>query len=770
MTLVERDTELAALTRLADDLADGKSSIGLVSGLPGTGRTSLLRAVAAIGEGRRVRVLSARGSVSESGLPFGLVSQLESSLVDTDPPGLGGTVEAGDEGVRTLCARFVALARRRPLLLLLDDIQLADAWSRTWLLALLRRLWQAPLMVVVAGAGAGVPFLADETAEPWQSSGLHWDSVHVLRLRPLTVAGVAAMIGTDERSPAAAEVRRVTGGTPAVVAAVRAGWSPASGLTEQLDRVAADAVRGLVLGHLGRLSDDLLRLLRAFAVASPTLEFDQLRRIAAPQPQSVARAWSALASAGFVHWSGGRRSIDRRIANCVLTGMDPAARAELYGAAAELAHRYAVGEDGVARLLLGSRPIGAGWAAEALLAAAENSRARGDAEFASAYYDRAEREPLSASARTRLTVELATMAAHTGELRLTRAALHAAAGQTAEVRLAAADLMVAGGAKANAVRVLTAACRGSEADQSEKDSIAALYWLATETPEGAESLGVPGVPEQLDPSDADRAGAAAWLAASRGVGCGRARRLARVALRGNSGLFAPRIAAARTLTLTDNPIEAKAGFEAVIADARRRGARATAAAAVLARARVNLRIGDLAAAEADVDGAGEILPAPEWHSSAVGSLLGFRIILRLARGDIDAASRIAEPAVPDAHFRFAQGLLELVHDRPGAAVRHFEECGRDMLGRGWSNPLLLPWRSMAAVGHRATGRHRAAERLVTAETALASRWGTRSVLGLVDFLSGVSRFDMMRFPMTISGLRHERPGPVRAHVLTGEPC
>lgn len=770
MTLVERDGEIAALTRLVDDLADGKSSVALVSGLPGTGRTSLLRAVAAIGEARRVRVLSARGSVSESGLPFGIVSQLESSFVDAEPPRLGGTIAAGHDGVRMVCARFVALAKRRPLLLLLDDIQLADAWSRTWLLALLRRLWQAPLMVVIAGAGTGVPFLADETAEPWQFSGPHWDSVHVLRLRPLSVAGVAAMIGTDERSPAAAEVRRATGGTPAVVAAVRAGWSPASGLTEQLDRVAADAVRGLVLGHLGRLSEDLLRLLRAFAVASPTLEFDQLRRIAAPQPRSVAHAWSALASAGFVHWSDGCRTIDRRIANCVLTGMDPAARAELHHAAAELAHRYAVGEDGVARLLLGSKPVGTEWAADALLTAAENSRARGEGELASAYYDRAEREPLSDSARSRLTVELATMAAHTGDLRLTRAALHSGAGQATEVRLAAADLMVAGGAKANAVRVLAAACRAAGTDQSERDSLAALYWLATDAPDGTGSLGVPGVPARLDPSDADRAGAAAWLAASRGIGCGRARRLARVALRGNSELFAPRIAAARTLTLTDNPLEAKAGLEAVIADARRRGARATAAAAVLARARVHLRIGDLRAAEADVAGAGEILPVPEWHSSSVGSLLGFRIILCLARGDVDAASRVAEPAVPDAHFRFAQGLLELVHDRPGAAVRYFEECGRDMLGRGWSNPLLLPWRSMAAVGHRAMGRHRAADRLVTAETTLASRWGTRSVLGLVDFLSGVSRFDMVRFPATISGLRHERTGPVRAHVLTGEAC
>ncbi|WP_215544407.1 ATP-binding protein [Amycolatopsis sp. CA-230715] len=770
MTLVERDAEIAELTRLVEELADGKSSVGLVSGLPGSGRTSLLRAAAAIGEANRVRVLSARGSVCESGLPFGLVSQLESSLVDIDSPGIGGTVAAGDEGVRTLCARFVALAGRRPLLLVLDDIQLADAWSRTWLLAVLRRLWQAPLMVVIAGAGTGVPFLADETAEPWQSSGLHWDSVHVLRLRPLSAAGVAAVLGTDETSPAAAEVRRATGGTPALVAAVRAGWNPASGLTEQLDRVAADAVRGLVLGHLGRLSDDLLRLLRAFAVASPVLEFDQLRRIAGPQPQPVTRAWHALASAGFVHWSNGRRAIDGRIANCVLTGMDPAERAELHRAAAELAHRYAVGEDGVARLLLGSRPVGAAWAAQALVAAAENSRARGEAALASAYYDRAEREPLSDDARSRLTVELATMAANTGDLRLTRAALHTGASRATEVKLAAADLMVAGGAKANAVRVLTAACRSTGTEQSEKDSLAALYWLATDAPDGTGSLGVPGVPERLDPSDPDRAGAAAWLAASRGIGCGRARRLARVALRGNSGLFAPRLAAARTLTLTDNPLEAKAGLEAVIADARRRGARATAAAAVLARSRVNLRIGDLAAAEADVEGAGEILPAAEWHSSAVGSLLGFRLILRLASGDVDAASRIAEPAVPDAYFRFAQGLLELVHDRPGAAVRYFEECGRDMLGRGWSNPLLLPWRSMAAVGHRATGRHRAAEQLVRAEAALASRWGTRSVLGLVDFLSGLSRFDMIRFPSTISGLRHERTEPVGAHAFTGEAC
>ncbi|WP_329044958.1 AAA family ATPase [Amycolatopsis sp. NBC_01488] len=751
--LAERVSETALLTGLLTELEQGKSGIAVVTGLPGTGRTSLLSLLAARGQDRPIQVLSARGSLTESALRFGVVSQLASALPDRAVArALGELLATGalDEGSPELWHPFVEAARRRPVLLLLDDAHLMDDSSKAWLGALLRRLWQVPLLVVITGAGVVLPFFDQETAEPWQLSGLNWHATHVVRLRPLSRSGVAEVVRAHGAGPGdedfVTELHAATGGNPALVRVVldHCRTDPEPGARP--DRLAADARRDQMLGLLGRLPDDLRRLLRAFVVAGHLLTPDQLGPLAGRQTLAPARAWRVLAGIGLVPGRG--RCADPAIATWVLAGMTRAERAELYGAAAELAHRCALPEEDVARLLLGAGPTGTRWALDALLAAARSA-----AGEAAPYYRRALREPLADTTRAQLTLELAAadgVAPHTGEVRLARAALTATTDRLRCDRLAAADLLVTRCAPERAAGLLTGLAAGTET--AGRGTLAALHWLATDSPDGVPALGIPAAAYAEDRLDPDRAGAAAWLTATRGTDPRRARKLARVALspgRDGTRLYAPRIAAAWTLMATDDPLEAAEGLDGVLADARRRGSRAAAALALVTRGRLSLRRGRVPAAEADAEAAVEGYPLTRWPPPMARALLGLQILLGLARGDRDAAERAAVTPTRgtaarrgrhhlDTQLLFARGLLDWTGQRPQAALHHFQECGRILLSRGWVNPALLPWRSLAGVAQRDLGHPEAAEELLTTEWELARAWGTRTATGLTHLFAGIA--------------------------------
>ncbi|VVJ22228.1 Uncharacterised protein [Amycolatopsis camponoti] len=755
--LAERVSETALLTGLLTDLEQGHSGIAVVTGLPGTGRTSLLSLLAAQGAGRPIQVLSARGSLTESALRFGVVSQLASALPDRAlGRALGELLAAGapgDPGSPELWHPFVEAARRRPVLLLLDDAHLMDDSSKAWLGALLRRLWQVPLLVVITGAGVVLPFFDQETAEPWQLSGLNWHATHVVRLRPLSRSGVAEVVRAHGAGPGGedfvTELHAATGGNPALVRVVldHCRTDPEPGARP--DRLAADARRDQMLGLLGRLPDDLRRLLRAFVVAGHVLTPEQLGPLAGRQTLPPARAWRVLVGIGLVPGRG--RCADPGIATWVLAGMTRADRAELYGAAAELAHRCALPEEDVARLLLGAGPAGTRWALDALLAAARS--VAGQAGEAAPYYRRALLEPLADTTRAQLTLELAAAdgaAPHTGEVRLARAALTPTAGPLLGERLAAADLLVTRCAPERAAGLLNGLAPGTATP--DLGSLAALHWLATDSPDGVPALGIPPAAYAEDRLDPDRAGAAAWLTATRGTDPRRARKLARIALspvRGDTRLYAPRIAAAWTLMATDDPLEAAEALDGVLADARRRGSRAAAALALLTRGRLSLRRGRVPAAEADAEAAVEGYPLTRWPPPMARAWLALQILLGLARGDRDAAERAA--ATPtrgtaarrgrhhlDTQLLFARGLLDWTGQRPRAALHHFQECGRILLSRGWVNPALVPWRSLAGVAQRDLGHPEAAEELVTAEWELARAWGTRTATGLTHLFAGIA--------------------------------
>jgi DNA-binding CsgD family transcriptional regulator len=406
-------------------------------------------------------------------------------------------------------------------------------------------------------------------------------------------------------------------------------------------------------------------------------------------------------------------------------------------------------DDDVAALLLGATPVNAQWAADVLCAAANNRVGRSNAHDPARFLRRALLEPVSAAKRAELLVKLADTTTagrpEAGDLRLTRVLLDDSGCQTASARLAAADLMLINGAGEVTRQMLGTVYRQPGVTDSERAAIAAWCWLADDFCHSGRDTALPDFPAGND--DPDLAGIAAWRTAVHGKDAAGARRLARRALAtaGNvDRLLLPRLMAARTLMLTDDAVEATAGIDQVLVDARRRGLPSAVSLALLARVQLNHRRGWSTEAAEDLSTALAELPLHRWHPAAVPMALGFQSLIWLEQGRLDCAARAAGTPLPPAaeqgagmsYLLFARGLTHLTAGRFEQAVLDLQECGRRMLYKGWHNPAATPWRSLAALAHLACGRQEESDRLFNEDWRLAQQWGTSSVLGLISLWHG----------------------------------
>lgn len=129
MRLVDRKFQLTRLDRMLGDTIAGRGRVALVSGAIGSGKTALLQAFADRATLAGAAFVSAAGSWAERGLRYGVLSQI---LPETDP--------------LAACSRLRELAERTPLVIGVDDVDLADQPSLTCLLSLVRRLQSARVL------------------------------------------------------------------------------------------------------------------------------------------------------------------------------------------------------------------------------------------------------------------------------------------------------------------------------------------------------------------------------------------------------------------------------------------------------------------------------------------------------------------------------------------------------------------------------------------------------------------------------------------------
>jgi DNA-binding CsgD family transcriptional regulator/Tfp pilus assembly protein PilF len=224
--IIGRREELQALVRFVDAVPE-RGHVMLLEGEPGIGKTALWQEGMAAGRRRDFRVLAARAGQAETGIAFATVGDLFAPTLDKTLPRLppvqrraleialllrgpeGAPPEARVLGL-ALVSALRALARERPVLLALDDVQWVDPSSAEVLAFVLRRLEDEPVGVLatVRGRPARAPLGLDRA----------FAAVDRLPVGPLSVGAIHRMLwgrlSLNLPRPMLVRVHETCGGNP----------------------------------------------------------------------------------------------------------------------------------------------------------------------------------------------------------------------------------------------------------------------------------------------------------------------------------------------------------------------------------------------------------------------------------------------------------------------------------------------------------------------------------------------------------------------------
>ncbi|MFG1664728.1 AAA family ATPase [Streptomyces sp. Y7] len=740
--LVGRQAVLDSLDGFVRRLESGVSDIVVVTGPVGSGRSAVLQWAVDRARASGLAVGVARCSPRESRLPYGAITQLLGTLcrpsrIGALASGIGPTSRPTDTVAR-MCDTLLALSAGRPVLLALDDLHLADPHSLRRLVGLIHRALQGAVLAVVT---TPVPVRQVLTAAGARPAAPR--PVRTLRLGALTTAEARCVLEARVGHPVPRSVLTVAG---------VAGWSPAV-LHAVADRIAAlgrplggDAVPQLTaaartawsaraLTTLRGLPKSVVSLLRATAVGGQRLDPGRLAALAGLDDGAFTDAVDALRACGLLADTGTPRLRHPWFADDVLAGMTGPERDLLHRRAAALHGRESSCSGANAQLPGGATSPACPWTPSDLAA---SPPPRQTADLATATLRHSLGEPVTEVERARRLIRLAAAetvtAPQAADGRLRQVMLRHLSRETWPDVLDAADLLLSRGDAETARWVIADVHQRAltKIPDDELRPLRALGRLAHKEKSGLPLVAPP--PAHSDrPGHPAQSAVLAWTLATRAENRAGVLELARTALDEPASVpFMCRIAAARALLCADDLSTGLDQLDAVAADARRRDALAAAAQALLSRAEAHLRVGRGEETLRDLTAATRALPPPSWHSLLAPRLAAAEILALIRCGRVAEARRVSESAHsrPEGHsvttpfLLYARAELALIDQDAARALLLLEECGRMLRAKRWRNPLLLPWRSAAAVAHHHLGAPATADDLLLREGEVAERWGT----------------------------------------------
>jgi ATP/maltotriose-dependent transcriptional regulator MalT len=304
--LIGREGERAALEALARQARRGAGSVVVLTGEAGVGKTTLARAVIAgsgltlvegLGAqegapayGPIVEVLRAlvQGRAAPAGIDPPLASQLAVLLPELGPPAQVVDRLMLFQAIRSLLALAAA---RRPLAVLLDDLQWADEATLQLLPALARSLAVEPVLLVVAYRSDEVP--RGHPVRRLRSELRRDQRLHEVAVEPFDAAATAALLEHVLGAAVAPSLRDAivdrTDGVPffvtelglALVAGKRLRDGPAGlELFGGMDLPLPESVRDAVLLRASGLSPEGQTAIVVAAVAGQTFGIESVLSIA----------------------------------------------------------------------------------------------------------------------------------------------------------------------------------------------------------------------------------------------------------------------------------------------------------------------------------------------------------------------------------------------------------------------------------------------------------------------------------------------------------
>jgi DNA-binding CsgD family transcriptional regulator/tetratricopeptide (TPR) repeat protein len=784
--LLEREREVESVREALRAASRHVGGTLVIEGPAGIGKSRLLDEARARAAGLGVRVFNARATELEQGFPFGIVRELfERPLqaVDTSERErwLAGAATLGAEvltGTQTMVSNELGagpstgdpgyathhglywlasnIAVDAPLALIVDDLQWCDAPSAGALAFVARRLEGQPLALIIATRPldpAVTPEAATLVADP---------AAELLRPSPLTQPAMAALVAArlsadpDERFVRACA--KVTGGNPFLLGELltelaERNLKPTAAASVEVGAIVPRGVANAVLLRLARLAPQAAALARALSVLGDGAQVGDAARLAGLAGAELEAGMAALVSAGVAEPGGSVRFAHPMLRAAIYGDLSPAERERLHQAAASILRERGAPADEVAAQVMHTEPAADPEAVALLRDAAREALALGDAAGAAALLARGLEEPPAEQERAAFVLELGQAQARAG-LPEAIAPLTEIATQAEDPEaIAAAAIELSGmlffsGRAAEAAAVLRSAQERVPAGGHPNDALALALLGISYTSVSARHEAGDALAELREPDRSARgvlpAATLALLAMDEVLylrSAVTAGDLAERALK--AGLpVEPHHAwaglALAVLAISDRFDTARDHADQILAEAQARGAALTVASVLAHRAFIEVRRGNVIAAETDADAAIEL--ATDFVGSDFVLVLAVpaAVTAGLDRGaTIDSLRRLIDdtgvrddtPFMARSLVRYCSGLLRAAAGNHEAAIEELRGCEQDHPVFGGENPAFIPWRTAAALSLAELGRHGDAHALAAEEVRRARSFGAARPIG-----------------------------------------
>ena len=757
---LEREAELMQLSALLTAAQTGRGQVCVIEGPSGVGKSRLLDECASAARGLGLSVLRARCSELTRDHPFSVVrTLLEPTLVRTDaetraklmhgPAAMAepvfGPREAFDEFgvIHGLYWLTVNITEQQPVAILVDDVLWADDFSLRYLAYLADRIDDIPAAMVVAirhgDPGANSPLIAHLSdaagGRPIRPANLSEPAVRAL----LTDALPDRDVDADLTETVLAE----TGGNPylvvAVADAIRAG--------EVAGATTPDSVRRQITRRLSRLHPATQTLAKAASVLGDEAALTDAVQLAGLRPDEGRAAADELVAAHVLTSTDPIMFAHRIVRMTIHDLLAPRKRTAFHAHAAKVLAANQTDPEVVAEHLLLAGPPRDAWSVSALQEAGRSAARKGAPAAAVRYLRSALDAADAADPPPELLVDLCLAEASAGEAtslaRFEQALQHIREpGRRADALYSLGQTLYRFGRYTDAGTVFR---RGAALFEDGDRQVRLRFEAAAF---GAEYHLPPEQHGPLSAADGTGPGDRAVLAVHSlrecltsppaSIGADLATRALQdgmllAELTSRSPVVSLAVLA---LLHSGRLVEAHEAADAVVTDARGRGAPMAYAEASLCRALVLLARGRITEAAVDAQMA---LDRMGWHAHArtaaatLANCMIERGELTEAASVLDRVEEIPPPVdVPgvDAYVYLARGRLHL-------GLRDIEAARKDLVAAeealqvfGDANPSALPWRSLAGVIAHLGGDQPRANVLIQEEIRLAQSYEVPIALGV----------------------------------------